>query len=77
MNSRGVQDKSLEEILEAIMDESALLCSVHQRRIEFLKKRRNNSSHTDFLQRLEERIELIEFVNLDKGKSPLKDQGRS
>ena len=68
MKSRGVQDKSLGEILQAIMDEGALLCPVHQRRIEFLKekRRRNNSSHTDYLQRLEERIELIEFETLTK-----------
>ena len=46
MKSRGVQDQSL-------MDESFLLSPVHQRRIEFLKERRNNSSHSDFLQRLE------------------------
>ena len=66
MKSRGVQEKSLEEILQAFMDESSLLCPVHQRRIEFLNERRNNSSHSDFLQRLEERIELIEFDTLTK-----------
>ena len=61
MKSRGVQDKSLEEILRAIMDKSALLCPVHQRRIEFLKEGRNNCFHTNFLQRLEERIELTSW----------------
>ena len=66
MKSRGVQEKSLEEILQALMDESCLLCPVHQRRIEFLNERRNNSSHSDFLQRLEESIELIEFDTLTK-----------
>ena len=66
MKSRGVQEKSLEEILQALMDESALLCPVHKRRIEFLEKKRNDSLHTDFLQRLEERIELIEFETLTK-----------
>ena len=48
------------------MDESALLRPVHQRKIEFLKEKRNNSCHTDFLQRLEERIELIKFETLTK-----------
>ena len=37
-----------------------------QRRIEFPKERRNNSFYTDFLQRLEESIELIEFETLTK-----------
>ena len=31
-----------------------------------MKERRNNSSHSEFLQRLEERIELIEFESLTK-----------
>ena len=66
MKSRGVQDQSLEYILQALMDESSLLCPVHQGRIEFLKERRNNSSHSEFRQRLEERVELIEFESLTK-----------
>ena len=66
MKSRGVQDQSLEYILQALMDESSLLCLVHQGRIEFLKERRNNSSHSEFRQRLEERVELIEFESLTK-----------
>ena len=45
MKSSGVQDKALEKILQALID---------------------NSSLTDFLQRLEERIELIEFETLTK-----------
>ena len=53
MKSRGVQDQSLKQILQALKDESSLLCPVHKQRIEFLKERRNNSSHSDFLQRLE------------------------
>ena len=62
MKSRGVQD----QILQALMGESALLCPVHQRRIEFLKERRGNSTPSDFLQRLEEEVELIEFETLTK-----------
>ena len=66
MKSSGVQDKALEKILQALIDKIALLCPVHQRRIEFIKEKRNNSSLRDFLQRLEERIELIEFETLTK-----------
>ena len=66
MKSSGVQDKALEKILQALIDKIALLCPVHQRRIEFLKESRNISSLTDFLQRLEERIELKEFETLTK-----------
>ena len=66
MKSSGVQDKALEKILQALLDKIALLCPVHQRRIEFLKEKRNNSSLRDFLQRLEERIELKEFETLTK-----------
>ena len=48
------------------MDETSLLCPVHQRRIAFLKERRNNYSHSEFLQRLEERVKLIELESITK-----------
>ena len=60
---KGVEEKILEEILEAIMEESALVNPFHFCRIECLKEKRNKSSHSDFLVRLEERINLIEFEN--------------
>ena len=60
IKSREVEEKTLEEILQAIMDESVLLCPVHQRRIE------QRSTNTYFLQRLEESIEFIEFKTLTK-----------
>ena len=66
MKSRGVQEQSLEQILQALMEESTLLCPVHQHRIEFLKERRGNSKHSEFLQRLKEKVELIEFETLTK-----------
>ena len=66
MKSRGVQDRSLEEIIEALKKESSMLSPVHQRRMEFLRERRGNSTHSEFLQRLEERVELIEFEKLTK-----------
>ena len=66
MKSRNCQDGSLEEIIQALKEESLLLCPVHQRRMEFLRERRGNSTHSEFLQRLEERIELIEFETLTK-----------
>ena len=66
MKSRGVQDKSLEEIILALQEESSMLSPVHQRRMEFLRERRGNSTHSEFLQRLEERVELIELEKLTK-----------
>ena len=66
MKSRGVQDRSLEEIIEALKEESSMLSPVHQRRMEFLRERRGNSTHSEFLQKLEERVELIEFEKLTK-----------
>ena len=66
LKSREVQEKTLEEILEAIMDKSALVNPVHGRRIEFLEERITIRSHSNFLQKLEERIELIEFETLTK-----------
>ena len=66
MKRRNCQEGSLEEIIQALKEESSLLCPVHQRRMEFLRERRGNSTHSEFLQRLEERIELIEFESLTK-----------
>ena len=56
----------MKEILQALMEETASLCPVDQRRIEFQKERRGNSTHSEFHQRLEERVELIEFESLTK-----------
>ena len=56
----------MEEIIQAWKEKSSLLCPVHQRRMEFLRERRGNSTHSELLQRLEERIELIEFESLTK-----------
>ena len=64
MKCKEIQDKPLKDILQALMEESALLCPVHQRCVEFLKERRGNSTHSEFLQRLYERVELIEFESL-------------
>ena len=61
MKSRGVQEQSLEQILQALMEESALLCTVHQPRIEFLNERRGNSTHSEFLQRLDRKYWLSLF----------------
>ena len=66
MKSRNCQDGSLEEIILALKEESSLLSPVHQKRLEFLGEKRDNSTHSEFLQRLEERIELIEFETLTK-----------
>ena len=56
----------MEEIIQALKEESSPLFPVHQRRMEFLRERRGNSTHSEFFQRLEERIELIEFESLTK-----------
>ena len=66
LKAKGAQDMSLDDILQELLQESALLCPVHQRRIEFLKEKRNNCSHSDFLRRIEERVELIDFQSLTK-----------
>ena len=66
LKAKGAQDMSLDDILKELLEESSLLCPVHQRRIEFLKEKRNNCSHSDFLRRIEERVELIEFQTLTK-----------
>ena len=49
MKSREVQEKSLEEIILALQEESSMLSPVHQRRMEFLRERRGNSTHSDTL----------------------------
>ena len=65
MKSREVEEKTLEDIIWAILEESALVNPVYFQRSEFLKKK-NNSCHSDFLVRLEGRLNLIDFDNLSK-----------
>ena len=50
----------------SVKEESSMLCPVHQRRMEFVRERRGNSTYSEFLQRLEERVELIELESLTK-----------
>ena len=39
LKAKGAQDMGLEEILKELLQESSLLCPIHQRRIEFLKEK--------------------------------------
>ena len=57
--NRGFKQKGLEEILADILTESSIGNPVHSRLFKLLKEKRNKSSHSDFLIRLEEKINLI------------------
>ena len=57
---------SLEGILEDILTESSIVNPLHYRCIVSLKEKRNNSSNSYFLIRLEEKINQIEFENITK-----------
>ena len=61
---RGIQDdKSLDEIINIIMEESNARNPLHARRMELLRIK-NTGSHSDFLYQLEQMSDLIDFKSL-------------
>ena len=46
------------------MEESSIISPVHSRRMDLVKEKRSNSSNSDFLIRLEENFNLIEYENM-------------
>ena len=62
---RGIQDnKTLEQVTDIIAEESEARNPIHQRRIELLRVKKADSTHSDFLYKLEQYAELSEFSSL-------------
>ena len=75
MKCKEIQDKPLKEILQALMEESALLCPVHQHRIEFLKERRGNSTQKE-AEALRKAFQIFQTSSDTEEESPKKFSAR-
>ena len=64
LEKSGAKDKDLMAILKMLEVESKIRNPVHDRRVLFLDSKRGATSHSDFLDQLEESMSLIEFEKL-------------
>ena len=53
-----VKIKNLEGVRQTIMKVAAVHTTLHDRRLEFLRSKEENQTHSDFLRCLEEKIDL-------------------
>ena len=65
LRQKGVETKTLPQILTLIKEESAEKNPVHQRILQLLRTKKTGN-HSDFLFQLEQAISLIEFEDLTK-----------
>ena len=49
----GIKEKTFEEIPDAIKAVASCFITLHDRRLDFLKSKRDNMAHSDFLMLLE------------------------
>lgn len=62
---RGINDnKTLDQVIRIVVEESEARNPLHQRRIELLRVKKSDSAHSDFLYKLEQFAELIDFNSL-------------
>ena len=58
-----VKTKDLEGVRQTIMKVAAVHTTLHDRRLEFLRSKKENQTHSDFLRCLEEKIDLCDYKN--------------
>ena len=61
LKNRKVKEKNLEAIIADFLEESCVRNPVHYRRMDLLRIKREGSSHSDFLMKLEEIFNLVEY----------------
>ena len=59
-----MKEKGLAEIIADILKDSSIVNPVQSRRMDLLKEKRSNPSHSYFLIRLEEKFNLIVYENM-------------
>ena len=57
----GIKEKTFEEIPDAIKAVASCFITLHDRRLDFLKSKRGNMAHSDFLMLLEQKIDQTNF----------------
>ena len=64
LDAKKLEELPLEEITEIIKEEGKLRMPVHQRRLQLLKARRNQTRHTEFIFQLEKLMSVAEFTTM-------------
>ena len=71
LESKNLGEKSLGELTEIIKEEGKLRMPVHQRRLQLLKAKRNQTRHTEFIFQLEKLMSVAEFEKMTSDKMVL------
>ena len=61
LESKNLEEKTLGELTAIIKEEGKLRMPVHQRRLQLLKAKRNQTRHTEFIFQLEKLMSVAEF----------------
>ena len=64
LDAKKLEELPLEEITEIIKEEGKLRMPVHQRRLQLLKAKRNQTRHTEFIFQLEKLMSVAEFSTM-------------
>ena len=64
---KGIKEKTFEEIPDTIKAVASRFITLHDKRLDFLKSKRGNMSHTDFLLLLENKIDQTNFNGMVPG----------
>ena len=62
----GIKQKSVEDVKKVILEVAGIHISLHDRRLDFLRSKKEGKCHSEFLRELEEKIELTDFENWNK-----------
>jgi hypothetical protein len=68
IESKKLEDKPVRELTELIKEEGKLRMPVHQRRLQLLKAKRNQTKHTEFIFQLEKLMSVAEFEKMTSDK---------
>jgi hypothetical protein len=66
LESQKLEEKTLTEIIEIVKKEGCMRMPVHQRRIQLMKAKRNQTRHTEFIFTLEKLMSVAEFETMTK-----------
>ena len=63
MVEKGVKGKSPERVKQIILEVASIHLTLHDRRLDFLRSKKAEKCHSEFLRELEEKIDLTDFQN--------------
>ena len=68
MVEKGIKEKSVDEVKKVIMEVAGIHVTLHDRRLDFLRSKKEGKCHSEFLRELEEKIDLTDFENWTKSQ---------